>query len=187
MPKEGTNLQDTFWNRLRAKSGWSYKDLAETLGKSRSTVAQWFTGAIMPPRNSIQTLCELFGITYQEGYEGFADAHRAYSPQYGRAKSETIPEEQTTAHFTPRDVGDPSTIATTKQKVSAAETDANASILKSIYGVLSYEDYEAVRRALLENKDPLAIIYNKVSYEQFMSIRSSILSVNSGNTGGANV
>lgn len=187
MPREGTSLQDTFWNRLRAKSGWSYKDLAETVGKSRSMIAQWFTGAIMPTNDSIQTLCELFGITYQEGYEGFADAHRAYSPKYGRAKSETVSEEQTSVHFTPRDVGDPSTIATTKQKVKTVETDTSVSILRSMYGVLSYEDYEAVRRALLENKDPLAIIYNKVPYEQFMSIRSSILSVNSGNTGGANV
>lgn len=86
---EATAQIDTFWNRERVKRGLKYDDVAEHFGKSRSTVAKWFIGKIIPSDEIISELCFWFTIGHElimfdEGKQAFIDAHAKYEAANGK-------------------------------------------------------------------------------------------------------
>lgn len=71
--------KETFWNAERIKRGWSYDDLSEKLHIPKSTLARWFSGISAPRKDwQIQTLCNLFEVDFDTGYNEFYRAERTW-------------------------------------------------------------------------------------------------------------
>ncbi len=56
-------------DRLRIKKGWSLSYFATQIGISRNAVQAWFHKEnVLPTRQTIEIICEVFGITLTEFY-----------------------------------------------------------------------------------------------------------------------
>lgn len=51
---------------LRIKAGWSKTFVANRLGVSRQTIANWESGENVPTGKNIVKLCDLYGVTAKE-------------------------------------------------------------------------------------------------------------------------
>lgn len=51
---------------LRIKAGWSKTFVANRLGVTRQTIANWESGVSIPTGKNLAALCKLYGVTAEE-------------------------------------------------------------------------------------------------------------------------
>lgn len=51
---------------LRIKAGWSKTFVANRIGVTRQTVANWESGVSVPAGKNLAALCKLYGVTVEE-------------------------------------------------------------------------------------------------------------------------
>lgn len=145
--------KDTFWNRVRAEKGIKIREVAELLRRSEGCVGMYFSGQNMPDENTCRALCDLFDVEFDKGVLEFQHAHRNWKAEHNaklKYRSDTpvvIPEMTTHVE----------------------------EILKTLYGVLSCEDFVAIYNYLIfgsaTNFDVEELIYGKFDYATYCKIR----------------
>jgi len=145
--------KDTFWNRVRAEKGIKIKEVAEFLHRPEGSVGMYFSGQVMPNENTIRTLCDFFDVEFDKGVLEFQHANRNWKAEHNaklQYRSNTpvaIPEMTTHVE----------------------------EILKTLYGVISCEDFVAIYNHLISgsatNFDVEELIYGKFDYATYCKIR----------------
>lgn len=153
MSKNSSARKDTFWNRIRVEKGIKIKEVAEFLHRPEGGVGMYFTGQIMPDENIIRTLCDFFDVEFDKGVLEFQHANRNWKAEhnaklkYRSNTSVAIPEMTTNVE----------------------------EILKTLYGVVSCEDFVAIYNHLISgsatNFDIEELIYGKFDYATYCKIR----------------
>ena len=64
-----------FWHHKIAGSDMTVKELAITLGKPYPTTNAYFTGYILPDKETAKKICILFNVDFERGYQEFLKAH----------------------------------------------------------------------------------------------------------------
>jgi transcriptional regulator with XRE-family HTH domain len=155
--KEGTLVKETFWNKLRAANGYSYKELSVALGHDRSTIGSWFTGRSIPRKQFIKDICDLFGVDAETGEQEFIKAYKEWESASTRPSNQQAKRSSPAANVV-------------EQEISTIKTDILATILGSVYGKLNFTEYEALRDSILVGKNPQEILYGKVSFEDYINL-----------------
>lgn len=177
MDKKSTarSSKSTFWNELRVKNGYSYQDLADTLGHDMSVVGKWFTGHTVPKEKSLRELCDLFGVDYALGKEEFVKACEAKkSAKRKNSKHTSNVKKSTTVAVVPKKDADSDAGIFKDGPIEAIESSILKKVLKSVYNKLDFDDYEDLRTRMLEGGDPREILYKKISFEDYIEFAYSL-------------
>ena len=153
MSKNSSARKDTFWNRVRVEKGIKIREVAEFLHRHGGSVGMYFSGQVMPDENTIRTLCDFFDVEFDKGVLEFQHANRNWKAEHNaklKYRSNTpvaIPEMTTNVE----------------------------EILKTLYGVVSCEDFVAIYNHLISgsatNFDIEELIYGKFDYATYCKIR----------------
>lgn len=73
------SFNSDFWSEQRVKKGLTLKQIARTLGVSRSAVGNYFSGKTIPHDTFIVRVCDLLGVDHDKGMLEFQRANRAYN------------------------------------------------------------------------------------------------------------
>lgn len=171
MDKKSTarSSKSTFWNELRVKNGYSYQDLADTLGHDISVVGKWFTGHTVPKEKSLKELCDLFGVDYALGKEEFIKACKATkSNKHKKSKHTNKVKKSTADAVVPKNDTNSDADIFTNDPIKTIESSIMRKILKLVYNKLDFDDYENLRTRMLEGDDPREILYNKISFDAYI-------------------
>lgn len=191
---EAVAKKNTFWNELRVKNNYTYKDLADTLNASIGNVGNWFSGRIVPTEKRTRDICDLFGVDYDTGRAEFIKANKSwksdwksdrgtvlYVPELPKTSLEDDPQEgpnTPTTEPTPTDFPKAITFDFTDPeaaKVSEGATrDTANTILKYFYDKLDFDDFVKLQESLGGHGDPLKVIFQKVDFDDFMAISAQL-------------
>ena len=143
--------KDNFWSKQRVEKGMTLREIAELLGSDEKRVGAYFSGFIMPSKQTIKELCDLFGVDFKKGDLEFQHAHRQWKAEHGKKVSYSASPRR-------------------KKDIENAED-----VLESLYGNLSCKEFLDIYNAMIGNADdtvnPLAILYHKVDdYETYRKI-----------------
>lgn len=162
--------KDTFWNRKRIESNIKYTELGELLHMPLSTVGSYFSGQVMPKREFIEQVCDLFGVEYSVGVLEFQHAHRAWrSNRNDKTFLRGEPPKKKSQEK-------PQPIVLIETVEEEPVIDYKTKFLKAVYGCVSYEQYEELKHYVeVEGADTLRYLYGKIDYDLYQRI-SSLLS-----------
>ena len=182
MSKSGyVTKKNTFWNNLRAKNGYTYQVLASTLDCGQSQVGKWFSGEVRPGPKYEKAICDLFGVDYTVGHNEFMLAHQAWvSDRAERTGVAPAPKRRVGRPRKNPVESKPAVVVTTVDAEPEEDNAVYSKILKSVYGNISYEDYEAMRMALIVGEDPREAIYGKASFDDYVAIDAILKGVGCG-------
>lgn len=161
---------DTFWNRTRVEAGITCTDVAQYLHMSESGVSNYFTGKILPSDYIIHKLCEFFNVDYSTGHSEFYRAHQEYKKMKGSKSFKyintcTIAEEKAVKDAPKQDelVESEHTDVENNKAPMTSET-----ILPSLYGLLTYQEFAHFTQAMITHDlSVLKSVYGKVTFEDY--------------------
>lgn len=151
----------TFWNQKRVDAGFTMQELSEGLGIDYTRLSHYLTGQDMPPPIIALKLCDLFDVNPDEGTAEFTKAHEQWVINRKRAKF-TLAEPKIEPEPTPEPTPEPK------------PEPINDELMKSLYGLLSYENFKAVLLTGIIGSDVLAEIYGKADYDTYLAISNLI-------------
>lgn len=175
---EAYTKNDTFWNKVRVKAGYTTYDVASLLNVSRASANNYLIGKNVPSERQIETLCDFFGVDRVQGEREFYEAHRHYDADSHRKRvdlkqTEHVEEqlkaaqeynERVAAKNKPAPVEEPAL-------VEVEETD----IFKLVYDVLSYQEFNEFFTAVASKSErALELIFHKVDYDTYKKISKVI-------------
>lgn len=161
---------DTFWNRVRVEAGITCTEVAQYLHLSESGVSNYFTGKIIPSDYTIHKLCEFFNVDYNTGHSEFYRAHQEYKKMKGSKSFKYINtralEEEKAAKDAPKQVESVEEEQTDVKNDRAPMTREN--ILPSLYGLLTYQEFAHFTQAMITHDlSVLKSVYGKVTFEDY--------------------
>ena len=166
---EARATKSNFWNNLRVKNNYSYADLASALDLAPSTVAMWFCGKVMPNAKHIQSLCELFGVDCNVGTQEFTNACNTWK------STRPAKQPKNEVKLVPMVASDPLTsLSDSPKNPEVIEYSSITDVFESLYGIVTYAEYEHFRALLLDGNDALETIYGKVPYETYIAIYNKL-------------
>ena len=148
-------LKDNFWSRKRIESGLKIKDVADAIGFSTGIVGMYFTGQRIPAMATIEKLCDLFDVDILIGTHEFIEANRAWDAEFG-VKSRL--------HVDAPVLDDDSEAVPEKSEI------VSESVLRALYGELSYDDFEAILEGNMSVTEVLKSAYKKVDFDTYMKL-----------------
>ena len=186
----------TFWNKLRVQNNFSIKDVADYVGAAPGTIGGWFSGAKIPSDRYLESICNMFDIDLNKGYEEFAKASKEWDSERGKLKMgmygessevsadvESPKEEKRKSGITitkskvtdksdaPVDeVVVPSVTITHTHKAVVAEDTKVPELFRYLYGKLTFDEYEDLKAAVAIGADPLYEVYGKIPYTEYNEV-----------------
>lgn len=158
MSQKPKTYKNTFWNNKRVGNGVTLQELSECLSVDYTQLSHWLTGQSMPSNDYVKKICDLFGVDYNEGLVEFHKAHEQWEQEHSKNKSANKMHKEDTP-------------------VVSSQNIVPDDIMKSLYGVLSYEDFKEMLLGGLCSSDPSAIlgsIYGKVDYNAYVAVANII-------------
>ena len=178
--KKGTTYtkNDTFWNKVRVKAGYSTYDVATLLNVGRSTANNYLVGKTVPSERQIDALCEFFGVDRVQGEREFYEAHRHYDADSHRKRVDLKQAEHVEEQLKAAREYNERVAAKNKPapvEVSALVEVEETDIFKLVYDVLSYQEFNEFFAAVASKSErALELIYHKVDYDTYKKISKVI-------------
>lgn len=157
--KVATSLKDNFWSRKRVEAGLHVKDVANLLNMASSSVGEYLTGQVIPPEPVIKALCLLFDVDYDTGELEFQRAHRAWKSMREHKDYKVISAKTLRAEALASEV-----------KEEPAMTKFTEELYSVIYGKVTFEQYEEIRKGQFDGVRILSYIYGKVDYATYIEL-----------------
>ena len=180
----------TFWNDLRVKNNYLYSELGEALGVSGSTVGNWFSGRSIPSPDNLKNVCDLFGINYDEGYERFVEANRAWDSERGHMIFDMYPDGHTKGEKKPKKVT--KKVGRKKKTAESGLTDLSELTPIESLAVVSVEpsatklceevivEEDSTTNTVLDTPKAsfsvLEYFYGKLGYDEYENLRTFVVS-----------
>ena len=158
--KVATSLKDNFWSRKRVEAGLHVKDVANLLNMASSSVGEYLSGQFIPPVPIIRAFCDLFDVDYDTGELEFQRAHRAWKSMREHKDYKVISAETLRAEVLVPEVA----------KEEPAVTKFMEDLYSVIYGKVTYEQYEEIRKGKFDGVRILSYIYGKVDYATYIEL-----------------
>ena len=186
----------TWWNAKRINSRIKYTELVELLGLKQSQMGQlsgYFIGKVMPKEDMIRKIADLFDVPYDEAYSHFFSdwgGNKSKNPVKTFSAPDDISDnaientDKDNVEIPFRSWDDPEIRKEVDEVMDHYKTDIKEddeimddykaapmsdreSILKKVYGVVDYETYILIDKAILTGSynETLKIIYGKVSFD----------------------
>lgn len=162
---------DTFWNRTRVEAGITCSEVGQYLHLSDSCVSNYFTGKVIPSDYTIHKLCEFFNVDYNTGHSEFYRAHQEYKKMKGKesfkyVNTRTLAEEKA-AKDAPKQV-EPVEEEQIDVKTDNRAPMTRETILPSLYGLLTYQEFAHFTQAMVTHDlSVLKSVYGKVTFEDY--------------------
>ena len=148
-----------FWQHKISGQGMSIKELSILLDKPYSTVKAYFSGFIMPDKDTIIAFCKKFNVDYDRAYSEFEKNYK----HWGETHADNYVSCGNSYKVK-------SALAAIEEKPISATTPAIADYLKELYGELSYDDFNYVMTLHNSYEKMLRYIYGKVDVDIFNSL-----------------
>lgn len=159
MGKKSFAKKDNFWNKLRAEKGIKIREVADFLHRGEGVVGMYFSGQLMPDDNAVKVLCDFFDVDFNKGVLEFQHAHKSWKA-----------EHHATVKYRPAS----SDTELTKTESTTSGQPVVEEILKTLYGVLSCEDFVSVYNYLVSGTTPDVnigeLIYGKLNRTTYHKI-----------------
>ena len=154
-------FKDNYWSRKRVEKGYTVKTIAKKTGINNKTLTSYFTGLSLPKPYAIASICDLFGVDYEEGRVQFERAHRAYEESHRKGRRLVCSAR---VRYQPKK-------KYKKHKDSANAVSVSTSdILPILYGKIPYADYIALVTESKVTSEILSSLYGKVDFETYMKL-----------------
>ena len=136
-----------FWSKKRVEAGLTLPQVAKKIGKNDKTTSAYFTGFLVPHRDTLHKICDIFGVSYDIGEKEFDKAHREYLENKG------------------------------KGGVKVDKTDIYNQVIERIYGKVPCQTFIDIMTSLKNGKaseSVLEVLYANVDFDTFMEILPDI-------------
>ena len=160
--KPASTTSENFWSKERVKRDLTIKEVAAVIEKKEKATGAYFTGFLIPDKDTAEAICDLFDVSYSKGFAEFKKAHEEYCKAHGTKVR--YPD------YILEDTKETIEVEKDADKVSPSTVNK---IFREFYGKVEYKEFQALTNSLLGMKAEaplMRIVYGKVPFELYRTI-----------------